>query len=94
MAINIDTKKIRENGTDLVNLSKEMTEILDTMYEKINDLPKAGGSWEGESTAAYIKNANLDKLQYQTFIKDFYAMGKYLIDYADHMDSVIGEVSK
>ena len=92
--IHIDTTKIKECGTDVVSLSSELYEIIDTMFRRINNVNKVTGEWVGSSADIFINKANVDKLQYLTMQNQIYQYGKWLIDYANKMEDVVKEVQR
>lgn len=92
--LNIDTNKIRECGASIIELSKEVNEIVATMFTRINNMSISTGEWVGTSANVFIKNANIDKLQYLNMRTSIYNYGKFLLDYADTLEQKINEVRK
>ena len=90
--IDIDTIKIRECGKDIISLSIEMKEIIDTMFKRINNINISTGEWLGDSADLYIKEALIDKIQYLNMQDSIYKNGKYLIEYSDNMERIANEV--
>lgn len=89
--INIDTTKIRECGTEIIELSKEMNEIITIMFNRISNITTTG-EWIGVSAASFIEEAKIDKIQYLNIKNNIYSYGKFLLDYADTMEQKINEV--
>lgn len=92
--IHIDTVKLKECGKDIVSLSSELYEIIDTMFKRINNVNKVTGEWVGISATDFVNKANVDKVQYLMMQNQIYQHGKYLIDYANMMENVIKEMQK
>lgn len=92
--INIDTKKIRECGQDIMNLSVELNEIITLLFNHINTLSSKTGEWQGSSATKFIEYAGVDKIQYLKMKEAIYQSGKYLTTYADSMERVINEVKR
>lgn len=92
--IHVDTAKIKECGQDIVDLSTTLAEIINTMFNRINNINKVTGEWVGSSATDFVNKANLDKNQYITMKNQIYQHGKYLIDYANEMENKITEVKR
>lgn len=92
--IHIDTVKIRNCGNEIIKISVQMNEIINAMFNRINNMPTTTGEWVGPSANEYAQRANLEKRQYTVFANELYAKGKYLIDYANAMEQKISEVVK
>lgn len=92
--INIDTTKIRECGTEIIELSKEMNEIITTMFNRISNMNSITGEWIGASATSFIEEAKIDKIQYLNIKSNIYNYGKFLLDYADTMEQKINEVKE
>lgn len=92
--INIDTTKIRECGTEIIELSKEMNEIITTMFTRINNMNVTTGEWVGASANLFTETAKIDELQYLNIKSNIYNYGKFLLDYADTMEQKINEVKE
>ena len=92
--INVDTVKIRECGKDIMELSIELNEIINTMFNRINNMSNASGEWIGTSANDFIQLAKIDRIQYLNMKDSIYTSGKYLVDYANTMERVINEVKE
>ena len=94
MEIKNDIESIREAGADLSNLSREINEIIDELFEKIKKLPTTAGGWAGLGADKFVYDALVDKGEYIAVKKRICYMGKYLNDYANELEARINEVKK
>ena len=60
--INIDTNKIKECGKDMMNLSNELKEQIDGLFDSILNIKKT--CWTGKSADEFINLTKQEKLQY------------------------------
>lgn len=82
--INIDTEKVKKSGQDIVRLSEELNEIIESMYYKICNMPTLTGEWVGGAAELFVKQANIiekkDALDVKQTLKKF---GNELINCAE-----------
>ena len=75
-------------------MSIELNEIIDTMFNRINNISNNNSEWIGSSAKDFIESAKIDKIQYLNIKNCIYKSGKYLIDYASAMERIINEVKE
>jgi hypothetical protein len=87
--IKVDTVKMRESGNDMMQISLEIGEEFDLFFEKIANMPIKTYEWTGKAAEAFSQRANREKPQYMRLKDDLYKRGKYLVDYANYLESNI-----
>lgn len=90
----IDTIKMCEKGQEILEQVEELKLVIETMFNRIENMPSSTLEWTGESSQLFVNLANKDKVQYNNYANDLYRYGKYLIDCAEYMEKVIKEVRR
>lgn len=85
----IDTKEMKEKGKEIIGQVEELKNIIDTMFDRINNIPYSTLEWTGDSSETFATLAEQDKVQYVNYANDLYKYGKYLIDCAEYMEKKI-----
>lgn len=85
--INVDTSKLRECGKDLMGLTSELNELLNSMYSEIEKMP-----WTGNAANEFKRKLNLEKMQNIALKDNLYSYGKLLYNAADKIDVSINKV--
>jgi hypothetical protein len=67
--INVDSSKLKDTGKEIVTLGLEYTEIINTIFDRINAYSKSD-IWVGPSAENYISLVNTEKSQYD-FADDY-----------------------
>lgn len=86
--MNIDTVKIKQCGKDIVELTKELNEIIDDLYTKLINI-SANGQWQGNSAIAYSNKASLERLDALEFTKKLTEYGVGLMDLSTKYENTI-----
>lgn len=89
--LQIDTKKIRENGEDILILIKELNEEFDMLFNRISNINTRTYEWIGSSSAEYIRRANIERTQYKKFTNSLSKYASALISIADNFDWLISK---
>lgn len=85
--INVDTVKLRECGKDIMSLTSELTELLNSMYSEIEKV-----AWTGYAANEFKKKINIEKV-YNIALKDnLYNYGKLLYNAADQIEASINKI--
>lgn len=90
--INIDTKKIRKCGSDIIRLSNDLNYIIELVYNRLIDMPTKTGEWRGKSADRYANLVKKDKDQAVDLKNILYNYGKTLIDNADKYDEITNQM--
>lgn len=92
--IDINSNYIKEAGNDIIALSREIGELLNNTFSMIENMPTRTGEWQGEAAKDFAALAKMDKNNYIRLNNDVNKYGKYLVDYASNMESIIARVRK
>lgn len=87
--LNIDTKKINEAGTNIVDLSFDLLDIINNFYERINNIPTKTGEWVGKESVYFASLCMVEKEEYVKFISSLKAFGENLISFATNIDNQV-----
>lgn len=91
MEVLIDTKSVRENGTDIMALSTELSEVFEDMFNRLTSINTKTLEWYGDAANEYVKRINIEKANFMGFKDEIYSYGKYLSTVADLYDEKINE---
>lgn len=87
--IDIDTVKMRENGKDIMQLTSDLNEVLTALYKRIELMPSSTSEWTGVSAFEFVRQLNVEKIEYFKMKDILYNYGKTLINSADEIDEKI-----
>jgi len=90
--INIDTNKIKECGKDMMNLSNELKEQIDGLFDSILNIKKT--CWTGKSADEFINLTKQEKLQYVQLNTELYNQGQTLVDAANKFEEKIEKLRR
>ena len=90
--IKIDTVKMRECGNDIMDLSMEIGEEFEAIFNRIIDMPNKTFEWTGSAADAFAMRTKFEKVQYMELKNCLYNYGKYLVDQANYMESNIMKI--
>jgi hypothetical protein len=82
----VDSDKLKDAGNDLVTLGMEYTEIINTLFDKINGYSSAD-IWVGKSAEDYIALVNTEKSTYDSVGSIINSYGKVLINIAEDYEN-------
>ena len=88
----VDTKRLKDTGHDIVALSMEYSEVINAIYDKINGYSQAD-IWVGPSAENYIQLVSTEKTTYDAVGRIINSYGKTLIEHAENYEGYI-EVGK
>lgn len=92
--IDIDTKKIKEAGNNIVNLSFELIEILNNFYRRIDEIPIKTREWVGSKAIDYTKLCDIEKEEYMKYINSLKLLGNSLVTYSENLDNIAKKVEE
>lgn len=76
--INVDTKKMHECAKDLMLLTNDIHETLDSLFNRLSVINSKTNEWVGLSSEKFIKKINVEKIDYFELTKILYQYGKQL----------------
>ena len=76
--INVDTKKMHEYAKDLMLLTNDIHETLDSLFNRLSVINSKTNEWVGLSSENFIKKINVEKIDYFELTKILYQYGKQL----------------
>ena len=82
----VDTKKLKESGEDIIRLTREMNEEINSLFSRISNMNTITREWIGSASAEFIKRSNIEKIQYIKFINSLNKYGQFLIEAANYYD--------
>ncbi len=83
--VNVDTNKMRECGSNIVNLSKEYLSIVNALFTRLSKVNE-NGEWSGVSADKFIENVNKNKNSYISLGNQLKRYGDVLIQSANEFD--------
>lgn len=85
----VDTKKIQEAGNDIIRLTEELNEAINTLYSRISSVNSYSGGWTGTSAEEFIRKSNIEKKQYVELKNQLFNCGKFLLNTADRYETTV-----
>lgn len=86
--IDFDTLKIKEIGNDIIELSGELNNALESLYSRMENMPTKTKEWIGKSANDYVKILKKEKERYMDFKDTICDYGEYLVDLSTRIDIV------
>jgi len=86
--LNVDTKKLKESGQDIISLARELNEEFTALFSRISNMATRTYEWVGPSSQQFITRTNLEKTQYRKLIQTLYKYGKILVDASNEYELV------
>lgn len=83
--VNADTNKMRECGSNIVNLSNEYLSIINTLFTRLSKVNQ-NGEWSGFSADRFIENVNKNKNSYISLGNELKKYGDVLIQNANVLE--------
>lgn len=94
MKVNINTKRLRECGNDILKLVEELRDTYCSLFDRIDKIPTTTKEWVGESSEKFVTLVRKDKINYINYINDLKKYGNYLIESANSLDQLISKVRR
>lgn len=92
-SLDIDTRKIREAGMSIMNLSNELGANINDLFDRLVKIPTVSFEWVGNSALEFSRIANAEKIDYINLKNNLYNYGKFLVDTAEDMERAQQECS-
>lgn len=92
--IKIESKKIKDAGKDIVELSYDFINLVNSFYNRIGKIPTATHEWVGEESLTYVKMCLSEKEDYLKFADSLKSLGNSLVDFSDKVEERTKEVKK
>lgn len=90
--LNIDTKKIKSCGEDMLKLSQNLESLINGLYRRIHNMPIKTQEWVGAAAELYVRQA--DSIEYRdavTFKDTLKKFGEKLIESAEKYEIEINK---
>lgn len=78
--IKADTTKMINCGNEIMQLSIEIGQDINTLFTRLQKMPFSTGEWTGKAAQAFATNLNKEKIQYVQLKNSLYDIGKYLVE--------------
>lgn len=92
--IDINSAYIKEAGNDIITLTREINELINDTFLLMENMTLKSGEWQGDAAKYFASTAKMDKSNYLKLSNNINQYGKFLVDYASNMESVIARVRK
>ena len=90
--VNVDTKKLRECGNEIMKIAVEIGDTIDGLFNRIANMPVTTKEWYGPAATEFARRANIEKEDYVKVKSSISNYGKFLVSIADNYDYIIGKV--
>lgn len=90
--IEINTTELKENGKDIMKLTIELNEVLESLYNRFDRMPLYTREWTGMASEEFVKKLNKEKKEYFALKDNIYNYGKLLCNIAERMELFIGDI--
>lgn len=87
--IDCDTKKIKSCGEDIITLSNEFYQLIETLFKRIDSINKIDEGWHGEDANKYVETVLKDKDIYTQFYEQLKDYGNKYIKASEILDNAI-----
>lgn len=85
----IDTVKVSECGQQILNEASAYKEIIDNLYNKINNMTSKTFEWVGAGANQYVEKVNNDYKLYCDIHDILTEYGQFLIDVSSNIEDTI-----
>ena len=90
--LNVETNKIREAGSTIVDLSFDFIRLVNDFYNRINVIPSITNEWVGHESVNYVKMCMSEKENYFRYANSLKTLGNCLLEFSDKLDELAKEV--
>lgn len=87
--INCDTKKIKSCGEDIITLSDDFNQLIETLFKRIDSINKIDDGWHGEDANRYVDTVLKDKDIYVQFYEQLKDYGSKYIKASEILENTI-----
>jgi len=85
----IDTNKLKDSGNDILENVKLYKEVIDSYFDKINNMTSNTFEWIGNKANDYVEQVNNDYKFYYDIYDILLSYGQYLIDTGENIESIM-----
>ena len=87
--LNIDTNKLKNCGTDVMDLAISYGEYIDGLFKSLENV-----SWAGVSSDEFVERLKLEKKQYLQLKNNLYNEGKFFKESALELENTINSIKR
>ena len=87
--IKVDTQKMRDTGTEIMEISIQLNQEFQTLYDRLANMPYQTKEWTGLAAVEFAKAAKGEKCQCFQLKESIYKLGKHLVDEAEFLEKEI-----
>ncbi len=89
MIINVDTKKVRDCGKDMMVAADSYKSNINNLFNRINGVPTRTKEWIGQASLNYSLKVAKEKHAYDQYGKCLNALGEELVNYASELEKAV-----
>ncbi len=89
--LNINTNKLRECGQDIIQLEKEYVQLINELFNRIEQVPTVTEEWLGVSSLRYSKQVGTEKEPYLLYGQELKRIGDFLVQLADDTETIVNK---
>ena len=83
--ITINTEKFKFYADEIKKNAKEFDFLIDSLFNRIINVPTKTGEWMGEASNKFANYATLEKKMYNDFAATLYSFGETMFNYAENL---------
>lgn len=88
----VDTKKLNQDGKDIIALTKELSEAFTALFTRIENMNNKTFEWVGAASQEFIRRTNIEKIEYTKMINTLNKYGKTLVNAAQEYEEHIKKI--
>lgn len=90
--VDIETKELYLCGQDIMQLTNELNEQFETLFNRIDRINKNTFEWVGTSSNEFVRRSNIEKKEYYRIKDELYNYGKILTEIANEYENLSSEI--
>lgn len=90
--VDIETKELYLCGQDIMQLTNELNEQFETLFNRIDGINKNTFEWVGTSSNEFVRRSNIEKKEYYRIKDELYNYGKILTEIANEYENLSSEI--
>ncbi len=87
MELNANTRQIKEYGNELLSINDKVSEEIELLYSKLNNI-FVDGAWQGVSANRFYQKLAPEKVELTNFNKEFRKYGTQLVKCSEKLESI------
>lgn len=87
--IKVDTGKLSNCGKEIMELSNDLNESFDGLFNRIDNILTETHEWTGDAAIKFVEKIDKEKIDYFEMKDTIYAYGKYIESSAEELDKAI-----